>query len=210
MNFHRGVKTAVRACCTILVLPLLLTELTARKLAKRDVFFASHSEYLSLFAGKIGSYTRVAYYRHALEACDSDCYIGFGTVFAHSQASVGRGVYIGLNCNLGMVRIGDNTMLADGVVVLSGRHQHSFKTADVPFQHQETQFSNVNIGANSWIGAASVVMADIGRQCVIGAGSIVTKSVADHCVAAGNPARVLRSTKPGLDAEIPTDVHPSA
>lgn len=34
---------------------------------------------------------------------------------------------------------------------------------------------------------------EIGDDCVIGAGSVVTKSIPSGSIAAGNPARVLRS-----------------
>jgi acetyltransferase-like isoleucine patch superfamily enzyme len=46
------------------------------------------------------------------------------------------------------------------------------------------------------VGSASVVLADVGRECVIGAGSVVTKPVPDYSVAAGVPARVLKSRAP--------------
>jgi acetyltransferase-like isoleucine patch superfamily enzyme len=36
-------------------------------------------------------------------------------------------------------------------------------------------------------------MANVGRQCVIGAGSVVVSDIPDLSVAAGNPARILRS-----------------
>lgn len=52
------------------------------------------------------------------------------------------------------------------------------------------------IGENSWLGAAVTVGAgvSIGRNVVIGAGSVVLTDIPDHTVAAGTPARVLRST----------------
>ena len=33
----------------------------------------------------------------------------------------------------------------------------------------------------------------IGRGAIIGAGSVVTRDIPPHCLAAGNPARVIRS-----------------
>ena len=52
-------------------------------------------------------------------------------------------------------------------------------------------FRDVSIGKDSWIGAAAIVMTDVGDRVTIGAGSVVTKPVPDGVVAAGNPARVL-------------------
>lgn len=54
------------------------------------------------------------------------------------------------------------------------------------------RFERVRIGADSWIGNAAVVMANVGAHCVVGAGSIVVSDVPDWCVVAGNPARMLR------------------
>ena len=43
--------------------------------------------------------------------------------------------------------------------------------------------------------SAAVVMADVGRGSVVGAGSVVTAPLPDYVVAAGIPAKVLRSRK---------------
>jgi acetyltransferase-like isoleucine patch superfamily enzyme len=51
----------------------------------------------------------------------------------------------------------------------------------------------VKIGRGSWIGSAAIVMADVGEQSIIGAGSVVTQPVPSRVLAAGVPARVIRS-----------------
>jgi acetyltransferase-like isoleucine patch superfamily enzyme len=53
----------------------------------------------------------------------------------------------------------------------------------------------VRIGAGSWIGSASVVMADIGQESIIGAGTVVTKPIPEYSFAAGVPARVIRDRR---------------
>jgi acetyltransferase-like isoleucine patch superfamily enzyme len=50
----------------------------------------------------------------------------------------------------------------------------------------------VRIGAGTWIGSGSVILADVGRNSIIGAGSVVTRPIPDEVVAAGTPARVIR------------------
>lgn len=61
----------------------------------------------------------------------------------------------------------------------------------------------VEIGEDVFIGDRVLVLkgVSIGRHAVIGAGSVVTASVPEFVVAAGNPARVIRSLSPesGLD-----------
>jgi acetyltransferase-like isoleucine patch superfamily enzyme len=125
-----------------------------------------------------------------------DCCFLFGTLFTNSGAEVGKRVYVGAHCIIGLATIGDDTMLADHVYVLSGKHQHQTSEPGVAFQNQPQRFSRVTIGRNCWLGTNTVVMADIGDNCVIGAGSVVTKSIPDNCVAVGNPARVIRATLP--------------
>ncbi|MBQ7850557.1 MAG: acyltransferase [Clostridia bacterium] len=56
-------------------------------------------------------------------------------------------------------------------------------------------FGPITVGSNVHIGMHAIIMpgVHIGSNCVIGAGAIVTKDVPDNSVAAGVPARVIRS-----------------
>jgi virginiamycin A acetyltransferase len=182
--------TGIAVCC---VAPLGISERVARYLLKRDVWFAIHGELLSLMPGKFGRYLRNAYYWMTLEACPLDCCLIFGMVFTHSEATVGHRMYIGAHSRIGMASIGDNTLIGDHVYVLSGKQQHTFNDPDRLVREQPQVFRRIQIAGNCWIGTNSVVMADIGMNCVIGAGSVVTESIPANSVAAGNPARVLRS-----------------
>jgi maltose O-acetyltransferase len=51
------------------------------------------------------------------------------------------------------------------------------------------------IEANVWLGGGVIVLpgVTIGENTVVGAGSIVTRDLPPNVVAAGNPARVVRS-----------------
>ena len=55
----------------------------------------------------------------------------------------------------------------------------------------------VRIGPGSWIGSATVVLADIGADTVVGAGSVVTRPLPDRVIAAGVPARIIRQRGEG-------------
>ena len=175
-------------------MPLAVAEWAARRLWNRDVWFATHSQTLSLLPGSVGTWIRSAYYRLTLQRCPFDCCFSFGTIFTHSDAEIGKDVYAGTRCIFGTVSIGDDTMIADEVQILSGGHQHTISEPTRRMQDQQQLFSRVHIGRNCWLGAKSIVMADIGDNCIIGAGSVVTRPIPDNSVAVGSPARVIRST----------------
>ncbi|MHA7816372.1 MAG: acyltransferase [Pseudohaliea sp.] len=143
--------------------------------------------------GKAGSYLRIALCRFTLVGCDKDCFIGFATLFSQRDTVIGRGVYIGPQCNIGACRIGDDTLIASGVHIMSGTGQHRFDDLAIPIRDQGGEFVPVNIGRDCWIGNGALIMADIGDHCVIGAGSVVTRPIPDYAIAVGNPARVVRS-----------------
>jgi len=76
--------------------------------------------------------------------------------------------------------------------------RNSYVAFDVRMlSHDRTRglFVDTRIGANCFIGGCSLILpgVEIGDNCVIGAGSVVTKSIPPRSLAAGNPARVIRS-----------------
>ncbi|MCJ1354466.1 MAG: hypothetical protein MMC33_004455 [Icmadophila ericetorum] len=59
------------------------------------------------------------------------------------------------------------------------------------------------VGEDCWFGGGAIVLpgVKIGKGAVVGAGSVVTKDVPPFTVVAGNPARILRKIKTGMDPE---------
>lgn len=53
----------------------------------------------------------------------------------------------------------------------------------------------VIIGENCWIGQYARIQkgVSIGNNCIVAANSVVTKSVPDNCIAAGNPAKIVKT-----------------
>lgn len=190
----RFLKTIVNAVALLLVLLPALAELLARRVLGRDVWFYTHAQILSLLPGKVGNYLRNAYYHLTLQRCPFGCLIDFGVLFTHSEAQLGERVYIGARSTIGMAAVGDDTMLADGVQLLSGKGQHGVSDPDLPFQQQEGRLDMIHIGRNCWIGTNAIVMADVGADTIIGAGSVVTQEIPEKTVAVGSPARAIRAT----------------
>ena len=143
--------------------------------------------------GLPGDYLRVAFYKLTLESCSLNSRISFGSFFAHPDAVVGQGVYIGSYCVLGSCRIGDRTQIASQVQVLSGRRQHPRDDSGRISAASTGEFQRIDIGSDCWIGAAAVVMAPVGARTTIGAGAVVVHPIEADSVAVGNPARVIKS-----------------
>jgi virginiamycin A acetyltransferase len=143
--------------------------------------------------GGIGDTFRVAYYHLTLAECHMSSRISFGSFFAHPEARVGARVYVGSYCILGKATIGEGTQLASAVQILSGQHQH-IRDASGAF-YEAGDFKNVTIGADCWLGAGAIVMADVGTRTTIGAASVVTRPIPPDSVAVGSPARVIRGAE---------------
>ena len=155
--------------------------------------FTLFAQSCAMAPGLPGDYLRIAYYRLTLEECPMSSRISFGTLFAHPQARIGTGVYLGSYCILGHVRIGERTQIASAVQILSGRHQHARDQSGRISGAEQGEFTTVSIGADCWIGAAAIVMADVGAGSTIGAGSVVSAPIPPDSVAVGIPARVVKS-----------------
>jgi acetyltransferase-like isoleucine patch superfamily enzyme len=94
----------------------------------------------------------------------------------------------------GLVEIGAHCMAANGCLVTDGSHRFDDPDVPVPWQGFTTK-GPTRIGDDVWLGANVVVTSGvtIGRRSVIGANSVVTEDVPPFSIAAGAPARVLRT-----------------
>ena len=71
---------------------------------------------------------------------------------------------------------------------------YDFDAGPGPVMDLPKREADIQIGANTWLGAYVVVLAGvtIGEGTIVAAGSVVTRDLPPNCVAAGNPARVVR------------------
>ena len=182
-------KRLFRTVATLTVAPLLITHFVCSRLTSRDSSLETHSQFLSLLPGRTGSYLRVAFYHRTLQHCDPSATISFGVLFSKSDAHIGKNVYIGPRCMLGCVTLEDDVLLGPAVQIPSGPNTHGIGSLDMPIRSQPGCLVRVTISRDSWIGAGSIVLADVGEQTVIGANSTVVKPVPARVVAVGSPAK---------------------
>ena len=189
-TFRQLLKALGRGASLILVFPAALVS----GFGKLEAPFVAFAHACALVPGILGDYLRVAYYKLTLDDCSLTSRVSFGSFFAHPHARIGSGVYIGCYCIIGMAAIGEGTQIASGVQILSGARQH-VRDAGGEISGADTGvFSTVTVGAHCWIGAAAIIMADVGEASTVGAGSVVTRPVPSFSVAVGSPARVLGAT----------------
>ena len=92
-----------------------------------------------------------------------------------------------------MVRIGSNVYITAGVQFVT----HDGGTLILRKEIPDLEWSApIVVGSDVYIGIRSIILPGvvIGNRCIIGAGSVVSRSIPDNSVAAGVPARVIKST----------------
>lgn len=192
-GFARVVKLLAQKLALALVSWRLLLYWISWLLVGKETAFAAASESISRIPGLRGVYLRQAFYRSTLATCGKDVYFGWQTVFSKTGARLGDSVYLGRRCSLGLVDLGTDTMLSDGVQVLSGRRQHGTEgEGDTPYVEQPRTFSRICVGPNAWIGTHAIIMADVGYSTIVGAGAVVIEPIPESCLAVGVPAKVKR------------------
>jgi acetyltransferase-like isoleucine patch superfamily enzyme len=118
-----------------------------------------------------------------------------------ARVRIGAGSFLNMGVMVAsqeLVEIGEHCMLANGCFVSDADHR--FDDPERPITWQGfTSKGPTRIGSNCWLGANVVVTSGvtIGERCVIGANSVVTRDIPAFSVAAGAPAKVLRSVEYG-------------
>jgi acetyltransferase-like isoleucine patch superfamily enzyme len=124
-----------------------------------------------------------------------------------ARLRIGEGSVIGNDLTVtcgGLVDVGPGVLMSARVCLLDQLHDyddwmaaHFERGAPARFSWAMTEARPVIVGEGTWLGINVVVLpgVTIGKGCIVGANSVVTKHLPDYSVAAGAPARILRSSK---------------
>jgi acetyltransferase-like isoleucine patch superfamily enzyme len=129
-----------------------------------------------------------------------DVFIGRNTIVYTKGGDIelAQGVNVSHNCELfssNLLSVGSGTFIAAYSYLLSGGEYDIDSSTPFALQTGTDSRGPTRVGADAWI-AAHVVVADgstIGDRAVVGAGSVVRGQVPPATLAAGTPAKVIRS-----------------
>ena len=123
------------------------------------------------------------------------------TAMAPGRIRIGGGTFLNMGVQIAaveLVEIGEHCMFANGCFITDGNHRFDDPEKPVPWQGF-TSKGPTRVGDNVWCGANVVITSGVtvGERCVIGANSVVTEDIPPFSIAAGAPAKVLRTIEYG-------------
>lgn len=105
-----------------------------------------------------------------------------------------------------LIEIGNNVHITAGCEFIT----HDGATLILRQQIPDLELTApITIGNDVYLGVHTIILPGvrIGNRCIIGAGSVVSRSIPDNSVAAGVPARVLKSTDEYLERAKARSLH---
>jgi maltose O-acetyltransferase len=112
--------------------------------------------------------------------------------------AIGRSTFVNYDCvflDPARITIGVDVQIGPAVQIYTAGHP-----VDPDERRSGAEFGRpVAIGDGAWIGGGSIVCpgVTIGANTVVGAGSVVTRDLPPNVIAVGNPCRVLRALADG-------------
>lgn len=125
--------------------------------------------------------------------------LGAAAIHEHPTLIVGNGTHIGYEVTISVgerVEIGDHCLIADRVFIADNNGHPTDPVARRLKQKVSPEaIKPVMIGNNVWIGYQSVILrgVTIGANSIVGANSVVIKDVPPNTIVAGNPATIVRT-----------------
>ena len=113
----------------------------------------------------------------------------------HSNIEIGKYTRVGDQCHLdgeGGIAIGDGSILAPRVVILTSSHH--YQVSDMLPYNIEDKKMPVRIGRGCWIGWGAQILPGVVIEdgAIVAMGAVVTKPVPKGAIVGGNPAKVIK------------------
>lgn len=126
---------------------------------------------------------------------DPDGFYTFHTISVGNDVFLGEGTHI--QAAETTVDIGNKVMFGPNVSIVAGNHNTSLVgrfMKDVKTKRPQDDLP-VRIEDDVWIGYRAIIGngVTVGRGSIVAMGAVVTKDVPPYCIAAGVPARVLKT-----------------
>ena len=171
-----------------------------------------HKEYFPWFKNSFSNFGQTSVIHHpAIITGQQNISIGNGTTILNSSRlqiynyltgkdstiTIGDNCYIGYRFSAlagGNIKIGNNVLIASDVLITSENHGTD-PECETPYMDQPLICQDVTIDHGCWIGEKVTILpgVTIGEKCIIGANSVVTKSLPSYTIAAGSPARIIKT-----------------
>lgn len=115
-------------------------------------------------------------------------------VDSHGTLEIGESAFINYGCSIAahkLVRIGPRCNIGTFCMIID----NAFHELDPERRHLRPESKPIVLEENVWLGGRVIVLpgVTIGKDSVVGAGSVVTSDIPPGVVAAGVPAKVIRS-----------------
>ena len=128
------------------------------------------------------------------------CEVGDGTKIG-AFVEVQKNALIGRHCKISShtfvcegVTIEDNVFVGHGVVFINDSYPRATNATGMPQTEADWKVERTVVKAGASIGSGATILSQvvIGENAIVGAASVVTKDVPANAIVAGNPARLLR------------------
>jgi len=161
----------------------------------KGFFLGSDTVWLTKGMGTVGEGFRTG------KRCKFELILSYGSMGFEPSLSIGSNVTMNDDVHIGCagkIILGNNILMASKIYISDHNHgSYATEDKDIFLSPKDRSLSvkEVIIEDDVWIGEMVSILpgVKIGKGCVIGANSVVTKDIPEYSIAAGTPAKVIKT-----------------